>query len=321
MNRIDWNALDETAQRDALARPTQSRAEELRHGVGQIIAAVRERGDTALRELSAKYDRCTLDVIEVDEAEFAAAEVSLDPVLKAAIHEAAARIALFHRAAAPQPVGVDTAPGVRVERMLRPISRVGLYVPAGSAPLPSTALPADAAAVYERFASAYGPFRDQVAVLAHVPPALVHLCDMLMELKARRAVPWRYIELAVVVVSKLNACAYCVSHHAPVLQIEGLSVEAIAVLPGIDHPELDDVDRLVVEYARVVTEQPGRIRDAIFSRLRQHFNDAQIVEMTLRIALVGFYNRFNDALQIDDGVAVVGRALPGETTHEGVSST
>jgi len=188
-------------------------------------------------------------------------------------------------------------------------------------PLPSTALPADAAAVYERFASAYGPFRDQVAVLAHVPPALVHLCDMLMELKARRAVPWRYIELAVVVVSKLNACAYCVSHHAPVLQIEGLSVEAIAVLPGIDHPELDDVDRLVVEYARVVTEQPGRIRDAIFSRLRQHFNDAQIVEMTLRIALVGFYNRFNDALQIDDGVAVVGRALPGETTHEGVSST
>jgi len=140
MNRIDWNALDETAQRDALARPPQSRADELRHGVGQIIAAVRERGDGALRELSAKYDRCTLDVIEVDEAEFAAAEASLDPVLKAAIHEAAARIALFHRAAAPQPVGVDTAPGVRVERMLRPISRVGLYVPAGSAPLPSTAL-------------------------------------------------------------------------------------------------------------------------------------------------------------------------------------
>jgi histidinol dehydrogenase len=140
MNRIDWNALDETAQREALARPAQSRADELRRGVGQIIAAVRTRGDAALKELSAKYDRCTLDVIQVDETEFAAAEASLDTVLKAAIHEAAARIALFHRAAAPQPVGVDTAPGVRVERILRPISRVGLYVPAGSAPLPSTAL-------------------------------------------------------------------------------------------------------------------------------------------------------------------------------------
>jgi histidinol dehydrogenase len=140
MKRLDWNALDEAARRDALARPAQSRAEELRRGVERIVAAVRERGDAALRELSAKYDRCALEAIEVDEAEFAAAEAFLDPALKAAIREAAARIELFHRAAAPQPVAVDTAPGVRVERMLRPIGRVGLYVPAGSAPLPSTAL-------------------------------------------------------------------------------------------------------------------------------------------------------------------------------------
>jgi len=140
MKRLDWNALDETARREALARPAQSRANALRHGVGQIIAAVRDRGDAALRELSAKYDRCTLGAIAVDEAGFVAAEAALDPALKAAIREAAARIELFHRASAPQPVAVDTAPGVRVERMLRPISRVGLYVPAGSAPLPSTAL-------------------------------------------------------------------------------------------------------------------------------------------------------------------------------------
>lgn len=140
MKRLDWNALDEAARREALARPAQSRANELRRGVERIIAAVRERGDAALRELSAKYDRCALDAIAVDEAEFAVAEASLDPALKAAIREAAVRIELFHRAAALQPVAVDTAPGVRVERMLRPVGRVGLYVPAGSAPLPSTAL-------------------------------------------------------------------------------------------------------------------------------------------------------------------------------------
>ncbi|WP_426702718.1 histidinol dehydrogenase [Rhodanobacter sp. Col0626] len=140
MRRLDWNALDETARRAALARPAQSRADELRRGVQQIVAAVREHGDTALRELSATYDRCTLDAIEVTEAEFEVAEATLDSKLKAAIREAAARIELFHRATAPQAIAIDTAPGVRVERMLRPISRVGLYVPAGSAPLPSTAL-------------------------------------------------------------------------------------------------------------------------------------------------------------------------------------
>jgi hypothetical protein len=68
-------------------------------------------------------------------------------------------------------------------------------------PLPSTVLAPDLAEVYETFVSAYGPFRDQAAVLAHVPPALDHLCSMLMELKQRRVVPWRYIELAIVVVS------------------------------------------------------------------------------------------------------------------------
>jgi histidinol dehydrogenase len=140
MKRLDWNALDEAARREALARPAQSRADELRRGVERIVAVVRERGDAALRELSAKYDHCALEAIAVDEAEFAAAEACLDPALKAAIREAAARIEAFHRAAALQPVAVDTAPGVRVERMLRPIGRVGLYVPAGSAPLPSTAL-------------------------------------------------------------------------------------------------------------------------------------------------------------------------------------
>ena len=140
MKRLDWNALADAGRSEALARPPQSRADELRAGVAEIIADVRARGDLALLELSAKYDRCTLQAIEVDAAEFDAAEAVLDPELKAAIREAAARIEQFHRAGAPQPVAVETAPGVVVERILRPISRVGLYVPAGSAPLPSTAL-------------------------------------------------------------------------------------------------------------------------------------------------------------------------------------
>ncbi|WP_049621429.1 histidinol dehydrogenase [Frateuria defendens] len=140
MKRINWNELDEAARREALARPAQSRADELRRGVERIVADVRARGDEALLELSAKYDGAQLSQIEVSAVEFDEAEASLDEALKAAIREAAARIEVFHRAAAPQPVGVETAPGVRVERMQRPIARVGLYVPAGSAPLPSTAL-------------------------------------------------------------------------------------------------------------------------------------------------------------------------------------
>lgn len=160
----------------------------------------------------------------------------------------------------------------------------------------------------------YGPFADQASVLAHVPPALHHLCRMLMELKVCRAVPWRYIELCIVVVSKLNGCDYCVASHGPALTVEGLPPDAVATLPATDHPALTEVDRLVIEYATLVTQTPGRIRDAVFARLRAHFTESQIVELTLRTSLAGFYNRFNDALQIDDGQAALDAIAMGKRT-------
>lgn len=162
-------------------------------------------------------------------------------------------------------------------------------------------LPADVREVYENFAGGYGAFRDQVGVFAHVPIAVKHLMGMLLELRAQKNVPLRYIELAVVVVSKLNECHFCVGQHKPLLMIEGLSPEGVdSALDYATHPEFDEVDKLVVEYAIAVTNAPQRIRDNVFERLRSHFTEAQIVELTLRIALCGFFNRFNEALQIDD---------------------
>ncbi len=167
--------------------------------------------------------------------------------------------------------------------------------------IPSAELPPDLADVYERFAASYGPFRNQVAVFAHVPPALRHLMSMLMELREAKTLPKRYLEIAIVVVSKLNECHYCVAHHKPFLAVEGISPEGIdRLLDHEDHPELDEVDKLVVEYARAAWETPNRIRDALFERLRRHFSEAQIVELTLRATLCGFFNRFNDALQIEE---------------------
>jgi len=108
--------------------------------VAELIRDVVARGDAAVRDLSQRFDAVALADAQVTAAEFAAAEASLAAPLRAAIDEAASRIERFHRAGMPQAYALDTAPGVRCERVLRPIRRVGLYVPAGSAPLPSTAL-------------------------------------------------------------------------------------------------------------------------------------------------------------------------------------
>ncbi|NOG72988.1 carboxymuconolactone decarboxylase family protein [Roseicella sp. DB1501] len=165
----------------------------------------------------------------------------------------------------------------------------------------SRELPPGLAAIYERFAAEYGPFRNQVAVLAHVPAALRHLMPMLMELREAKTLPKRYLELAIVVVSNLNACHYCVAHHKPFLVVEGISPEGIdRIMDWREHPELDEADRLVVQYAIAAWETPNRIPEALVQRLRSVLSEAQLVELTLRITLCGFFNRFNDALQIDE---------------------
>ena len=81
--------------------------------------------------------------------------------------------------------------------------------------IPSGELTPDLAAIYERFAGLYGPFRNQAAVFAHVPAALRHLMPMLIELRDAATLPKRTLELAIVTVSKLNACNYCIAHHKP----------------------------------------------------------------------------------------------------------
>src|SRR5690606_15138115 len=140
MNRIDWNALDEAARAAALQRPAQAVAAQTRAAVASIVAQVRADGDAALRAISERFDGVVPVDLEVSAAEFAAAETAVPASLRQAMVEAIARIRTFHEAGMAQPYAVETAPGVVCEKMIRPIGRVGLYVPAGSAPLPSTAL-------------------------------------------------------------------------------------------------------------------------------------------------------------------------------------
>jgi uncharacterized peroxidase-related enzyme len=166
-------------------------------------------------------------------------------------------------------------------------------------------LPAALRPLWEKMQT-YGAFENQAGVMAHRLPIFKNTWQLLTELAEERLVSKRHLELCLVTVSLINQCTYCVAHHAPKLTVEGISAAgAAALLEYANHPELDAVDKLVVEYAIAVTSNWNRTGDALFGRLKQHFSEAQIVEMTWRIALCGAFNRFNDILQLDieDGVA------------------
>ena len=138
MKRLDWNALDAAAREQALARPQPIRDAALVAGVRAIIEQVRREGDAALRALTHRLDGCELQDIEVDEDEFSAAHAKVSAEVQAAMAAAAQRVETFHQAQLPSRLRVQTAPGVICESLLRPIERVGLYAPGGTAPLPST---------------------------------------------------------------------------------------------------------------------------------------------------------------------------------------
>ena len=165
-------------------------------------------------------------------------------------------------------------------------------------------VPEEVRPIYQRFATDYGPFLNQVKVFAHRPPAVKRIMGLLLDLADEALLPKRYLEIALVVVSKLNECTYCVAHHTPRLVEQGLPADAVANILEPAVPGFDEVDLLVRDYSVQVTEKPQYMRDAIFEELKKHFSEEQIVELTLRIALCGFFNRFNDALQIgmEDGV-------------------
>lgn len=157
----------------------------------------------------------------------------------------------------------------------------------------------DAREVYERYAREYGPFLNQVRVFAHRPPALKHIMGLLLDFADEAVLDKRHLEISLVTVSTLNACRYCVAHHAPRAIQHGLSAEAMEKILDESVPSFNDVDHLVRDYAVAVTNEWNTVRDAMFDRLREYFSEEQIVELTLRIALCGFFNRFNDVLQID----------------------
>src|SRR5882757_3930700 len=140
MQILDWHSLSTSDQQAALQRPAQRDAAGTAAAAERIIDAVRQTGDAALLELTQRYDGVTLKELAVSEQEFEAAERALSAAQHAAIDTAIACVHKFHAAQIPKPLRVETAPGVVCERISVPIRAVGLYVPAGTAPLPSTAI-------------------------------------------------------------------------------------------------------------------------------------------------------------------------------------
>ena len=140
MQTVRWNELEPQAREALLQRPAVVDDAGIRKDTASIVAEVRETGDAALRALTTRLDRATVTNFKVSDAELAAAADALSAAQVQAIDVAIANVRRFHEAQMPSAIRVETAPGVVCEKLSHALDAVGLYVPAGSAPLPSAAV-------------------------------------------------------------------------------------------------------------------------------------------------------------------------------------
>lgn len=140
MKIFEWDDLSAKRRAQVLSRPVAGHAAEVSATVASIIAEVRARGDTALREMARKYDGAAPAQFRVSAETLAAASRQVPPSLKQAIRLAKRNIEAFHKAERPTPVTVEPMPGVCCRLEWRAIDRVGIYIPGGTAPLFSSIL-------------------------------------------------------------------------------------------------------------------------------------------------------------------------------------
>lgn len=135
-----WSELDGAQQVQLLSRPAMVDNEKLRIIVADILAKVKSSGDSALKMLTNEFDGVNLSDIKLSDTALENAVNEVSSKVKQAIDLAYHNIKVFHQAQRPSDITVETQPGVVCELKNTPIDAVGLYIPGGSAPLPSTVL-------------------------------------------------------------------------------------------------------------------------------------------------------------------------------------
>ena len=170
MKTLVWQSLSDSQQDTVLQRPAITEGANITAAVTSVINTVKQDGDAGVLALTEKFDGVKPESIRVSKSEIDAASERLSAEMKAALQQAYSNISKFHKAQKPQPIKVETQPGVVCEQITMPINKVGLYIPGGSAPLPSTVLmlgiPAQIAGCQKVVLCSPPPIADEILYVA-----------------------------------------------------------------------------------------------------------------------------------------------------------
>ena len=146
----------------------------------------------------------------------------------------------------------------------------------------------------------YGAVLDPMRVYAHHPAILAGYAAMEAAAERTHKVPARIKHLAELRAAMVPGCEWCCNFGSAISRESGVSEDDLRELPSYTTSDrFSEVEKLVMDYATGISRSPVEVEDAVFDRLREHFDEAQLVELTNIIALENYRARFNWAFGIE----------------------
>ncbi|MCH8113400.1 MAG: carboxymuconolactone decarboxylase family protein [Proteobacteria bacterium] len=139
-------------------------------------------------------------------------------------------------------------------------------------------------------------------VMGHAPELMSPFSDFIMEILQDGKVDWVTKELLILKSTRLNECRYCVVQHETLSGRLGISNEKIADLSGDRYktsPHFSDAEKAILELTDQIWKDANRVSDELWGRVRQHYDEGQIVEIVATITTYIMISKFGDALGVE----------------------
>jgi alkylhydroperoxidase family enzyme len=170
--------------------------------------------------------------------------------------------------------------------------------------------------VYRMTKRQFGRMMDPVGVYAHAPSLLIGYGVYEQATAKQHRVEERLKALAECKAAAVVSCEFCVDIASHMARDSGITDEQLLALPHYRESEcFDDRERLVLDYAAAISRTPVHVEDELFERLRRHFDERQLVELTNAITIENMRARFNAAFEMtpagfSEGMVCVRREQP-----------
>ncbi|MBT4121201.1 MAG: hypothetical protein HOA57_05050 [Candidatus Magasanikbacteria bacterium] len=152
--------------------------------------------------------------------------------------------------------------------------------------------------LFDSWTDKMGKVPEWARVMAHCPDILLSFSNLLRKTMCEGSVSAEVKWKMAFHVSRVNECEYCTSVAHNKLHACGLDDEIVERIKNHKFEDLPKAEQIVLEYGEAVTREAYKISDDLFNKLKNHYNDQQIVELTSVIGLFNYINRFNDALRV-----------------------